>query len=200
LPFGLHREASNSHRNKNRLKEIFRHKKKGRLLEIGCGKGELLKLAKKHFNVEGIDISEYAARHIEESLGIRVDVSDIEKMELKSNHYDVVAGFNFLEHLKNPEGVVKRIYRSLKEGGIFVGSVPNNSGLIGKLFTQVTNLFDRTHLSTHPPNYWHSSFKKAQFQTIEFFGEVNFGINYNKYVRGVGWRYVSLNLMFECIK
>ena len=41
-------------------KVIKRYKKNGRLLEIGCGFGDLLKLLEKDFATFGIDISNYA--------------------------------------------------------------------------------------------------------------------------------------------
>lgn len=102
----FYREAKNSQRNRNRLREILKHKKKGKLLEIGCGKGEFLKLAMGHFDVEGMDISEYAFSYLRGILGKGIRKANIENADLKSGNYDVIVVFNLLEHLKEPRKVI----------------------------------------------------------------------------------------------
>jgi len=196
----LFRDISNSKRNKNRLKEILKYKKNGNLLEIGCGKGGFLKLATKHFAVEGIDISEYAINSIKPIFGDKVNVKNVEKSNFTQNNYDVIVVFNLLEHLKEPHLVVKKIYNSLKKNGIIVGSVPNNFGLIGRLFTQIVNILDKTHCSTYPPIYWNTLFRKMKFRRTTYFGEITTGGKFNIFIKNSFWRYVSFNLIFICKK
>ncbi len=50
------------------MEEILAHKQSGRLLEIGFGQGDFLELAQGHFDVEGMDISKYAVKTIEDDL------------------------------------------------------------------------------------------------------------------------------------
>ena len=196
----FYKEAKNSQRNRNRLREILKHKNRGKLLEIGCGKGEFLKLAMEHFDVEGMDISEYAFIYLKGILGKRIHKANIENAVLKPGNYDVIAVFNLLEHLKDPRKVIKKLHKGLKQGGIIIGSVPNNFGLIGKMATSVMNFVDRTHCSVHPPGYWHSAFEEAGFKKIYFFGEVLKNRNSNMYVKNKFWKYLSFNLVFVCRK
>lgn len=196
----FYREASDSQRNINRLKEILKYKKNGKLLEIGCGKGGFLKLATKHFDIEGMDISEYALNSARKILGDHVYGGNIETASLKSGYYDVIVVFNLLEHLKNPRAVIKKLHKGLKRGGIVIGSVPNNFGLVGKMATSAMNFVDRTHRSVYKPDYWHSAFEEAGFQKIIFFGEVLKNRNSNYYVKNRFWKYISFNLMFLCKK
>src|SRR3989344_3108313 len=190
----FYKEAKNSQRNRNRLREILKHKNRGKLLEIGCGKGEFLKLAMEHFDVEGMDISEYAFSYLKGILGKRICKANIENADLNPGKYDVIAVFNLLEHLKDPRKVIKKLHKGLKKGGIVIGSVPNNFGLIGKMATSVMNFVDRTHCSVHPPGYWHSAFEEAGFKKIYFFGEVLKNRNSNMYVKNKFWKYLSFNL------
>lgn len=190
-------EVPRSQRNRNRLKEVLKYKGGGNLLEIGHGKGGFLELAKDYFDPEGIDISKHAVSLARRSLGERVRVGDIREAELNPNFYDVVAVFNLLEHLEDPRLAIRKIYDSLKQGGLLIGSVPNNSGLIGGLSTQLINFADRTHISTFPPNYWYRSFSEIGFKDINFYGEIPIGANRSLYARGIYWRWVSANLMFE---
>lgn len=169
-------------------------------MEIGCGKGEFLKLARRHFYVEGIDISECAIISIKRLFGERVKRKNIEEEELASDKYDVIAVFNVLEHLGRPGAVIVKIHHSLTDGGIVIGSVPLNSGLMGRVHTACTNLLDRTHCSTYPPHRWCALFRNSGFEKIHFFGEVMLGRNLGLYTKGRLWRYWSLNLMFVCEK
>jgi len=187
-------------RNRNRLREVLKYKEEGRLLEVGCGKGEFLKLARSYFDVEGIEISKYAASHAKRFLGDKVEVKGIEKAELNKNHYDVVAVFNLLEHLEDPPLTIKKIYNSLKPEGVLIGSVPHNLGLVGGLATKISNVVDSTHLSTFPPSLWYALFNKVGFRSIKFFGETVVGINRSKYIKSRFWKYISATLMFVCIK
>jgi len=196
----LYKGSNDSQRNKKRIKEILRFKKDGRLFEIGCAKGEFLRTAEKYFNVSGIDISGYAINSAKKYFDGKVSVLDIRKAKLDENKYDVVAGFNLLEHMKNPDKVIKKIYDSLKKDSIFIGSVPNKSWLIGRAFTSFSNFIDRTHCSTFTPKIWNRLFTKSGFNKIIFFGEIMPTRNHCIYVKGRFWNLFSMNMVFVCIK
>lgn len=196
----LYKEENNSQRNQKRFKEIIRHKKTGKLLEIGCGEGKLLKELEKHFDIEGFDISPYAIQQAANLIGKKAHQKDIEKYFLPENHYDVIVAFNLLEHTKNPYRVIVSLQLSLKKEGILIGSVPNNSGIAGKMATNISNMIDKTHCSTHPPLIWNKYFKAASFDKILFFGEIPIGRNRSFYIKNKFWKYLSFNLMFICKK
>jgi len=195
-----HKESLNSQRNRNRLRELFGHKREGKLLEVGCGKGGFLRLAAERFDVRGIDISSYAVGAIKHVFGDRVRTADVEKKALPSAYYDVVAAFNVLEHLRGPRKVVRKIYDSLTDDGILIGSVPNNCALVGRVATALMNLFDRTHRSTYPTARWRALFQEVGFREVHLFGEITLGRNASLFVKHRPWRYVSFNLMFLCRK
>ncbi len=119
----------------------------GKLLEIGCGKGKFLKLAQKYFYATGVDISEYALERKDTSIKHQFRFFDIEGDQPLNDQYDVTATSNVLEHLANPNKAVSRILQSLQKDGLFVGSVTYNAGLLGRIHTALTNLFDWTHIS-----------------------------------------------------
>lgn len=191
-----HRELANSQRNRNRLHEVSRYRIGGKLLEIGCGQGGFLELAARDYDVSGMDISEYAVNTIKPTLGDRVRRVDVKDAGFPSAHYDVVAAFNVLEHLEHPASVVAKIDTSLRDGGILIGSVPNNSAFVGSVFTGLTNLLDSTHCSTYAPGYWRAAFREAGFRELTLFGEVTPGRNFSLFVRTNMWRHVLFNLMF----
>lgn len=196
----IYREAEYSQRNQQRLKMVTAYTQQGSLLEVGCGKAGFLRLAEQFFDVEAIDVSVYAIQAIQPHFGKRVRVSNIEHHPLPGSHYNVVAAFNILEHLSKPAKIIGRLYHSLANQGIFVGSVPNRHGLIGNIATGLGNFFDKTHVSTFTPDAWRKIMTHAGFKQVEFFGEITIGRNYCHYIRHPIWSQVSFNLMFVCRK
>jgi len=189
-----------SDRNNKRLREVITRKSGGRLIEIGCGRGSFVKLAGRYFDVEGLDVSEYAVDCARNYTGRKIRLSDIQKDPLDKKSYDVVAAFNVLEHLDETEKVVEKIHGSLKNKGFLIGSVPNNYGIIGGINTKLTNYFDRTHKFTPSPKSWFKILKKAGFKKIKFFGEITFTKNNAMYLKSNLWKYLSFNLIFICSK
>ncbi len=123
---------------------------------------------------------------------------DIEEEKTLRGQYDVIVVFNILEHLKRPEKVITKLSNSLREGGLFFGSVPFNAGLLGKLHTELTNVFDKTHVSTFPPQRWLSLLKSANFRSIQVFGESIIGGRKIVYLKDRHWRPLWFNMMFSC--
>jgi 2-polyprenyl-3-methyl-5-hydroxy-6-metoxy-1,4-benzoquinol methylase len=195
----LYREPPESQRNRGRLALLREYLSGGSLLEIGCGMGGFLRLAEKHFAVEGIDISRHAVNRIKRYFGQRVWQSDIEVQSL-SRAYNVITVFNVLEHMHRPAAVIEKLYNALENGGVLIGSVPNNFGLVGSVSTRAGNYFDRTHVSTFPPEVWRGLFERVGFGTPEFFGEVTITRAHALYLRGRFWPWLSFNLMFVCRK
>jgi len=194
------REKPNSQRIRKRLELLLSCKQAGTLLEIGVGKAGFLRLAQQHFSVEGIDISAQAVEALIPHFGERVRRADVEAHSLPHQRYDAIAIFNVLEHLRRPAAVIARLHRALNPGGVVIGSMPNNYGLVGGLSTRLGNYFDRTHCSTFPPVVWRGLFQQAGFARIQFFGELTIGRNAALYLRGPLWPHLAFNLMFACHK
>lgn len=194
----LRRQCLHSRRNRDRLKEVLSHKKDGTLLDVGFGNGNLLLLASPHFDVYGIDISKDAFDELDNVFKGKLTVGNISEADLKEECYDVITAFNVLEHMEDPGASLKKIFRSLKIDGLLIGSVPNNSCLIGRASAFIGKYcFDRSHVSLFEPGKWLDIFKKADFRDISFFGEFALNANASFYIRGHHWKLISNNLMFS---
>ena len=194
------RKVRHAQRDCKRLREVLSRKSRGRLLEIGCGQGRFLELASQHFEAWGVDASAYAVSRVPESLQPKVRVGDVEAMDLGRSCYDAVAAFNVLEHLHRPQSVLARVRRALRPGGLLIGSVPNRAKVVGRIFSEVSTVVDRTHVSVLTTKRWHQLFRDAGYKRIECFGEIPFGPNVCVYLRSPVWRHLALNLMFVCWK
>lgn len=130
------------------------------VLEIGCGCGALLGYIKGQYpnaEVYGVEIMEGAAR-IAAHMG-EVLCGDIEKMELpwKTEYFDYVIMGDVLEHLMDPEAVLKKLRGHLKTGGHILASMPNMKHytvllplLRWDLFPYAdSGILDRTHVKMY---------------------------------------------------
>ena len=66
-------------------------------------------------------------------------VIDLERLELESEHYDVVVCVNVLEHARDPLSVFPVVWQALRSGGVFVLAIPNVVSVKG-LVTRVTQV------------------------------------------------------------
>lgn len=117
------------------LEEIERARgasiKDAAVLDIGCGWGLTLKfLAARGAKGYGFDPSTEAVDWCR-SQGLDVVQGGVNRLDhFNEKRFDVVLMQNVLEHLKDPETVVRGVYEILKPGGIFVCAVPNDFSVL----------------------------------------------------------------------
>jgi SAM-dependent methyltransferase len=114
---------------------------KGRLLDIGAGRGELLHVAQDAgWSATGIEPSEPFARHAASFSGAEIRREPVENCGFREGSFDVVVMGSVLEHLYNPDETVREIARILRPGGALYVDVPNEAGLyfrVGNLYQKV---------------------------------------------------------------
>lgn len=102
----------------------------GRLVDIGSGRGELLRAARElGWQVTGIEPSASFAEHARQYSGAKVLTEPIEKCDLPSGDFDVAVLSGVLEHLLNPDETIRTIAGILRYGGALYLDVPNEQGL-----------------------------------------------------------------------
>jgi SAM-dependent methyltransferase len=93
-----------------------------RILDLGCGAGELAGLFREH-DYLGLDLSRrYIAYARERFGGMRFGVSDAAALPLRNDSCDRVLVFGVLHHMDDPlaQRVVLEIARVLRPGGLFL--------------------------------------------------------------------------------
>lgn len=104
--------------------------KRGRLLDIGAGRGEMLAAARQAgWEAVGIEPSDSFAAHAEKNSGAEVRREPIEHCGFASESFDAVILSGVLEHLYNPDETIQEIARVLRPGGALFVDVPNEVGL-----------------------------------------------------------------------
>jgi len=118
---------------KRRIKEIKEYKSNGNLLDVGCGIGTFLRLAKEEgFEIFGTEISDYACKYVKDNLKIDVFRGNLEEANFPPVSFDVVTIWHTLEHLPNPKAILKEINRIIKKDGLLVIAAPNLNNFIMK--------------------------------------------------------------------
>jgi len=115
------------------LADLESFAEKGRLLEIGCGTGLMLEIARQSgWDVTGVELSEYAANHAR-SHGLEVHTGVVQETDLPVESYDVVLMLDLLEHVPNPLELFESVGRLLKPGGLVYIVTPNTGSVSAKI-------------------------------------------------------------------
>ena len=120
----------------DKVKETMRFKKKGMLLDIGCGQGGFLQqMQQQGFEVHGLDLSPAACQLASEKVGKdNIFEGDLFSVNLAGRCYDVVTLWHVIEHLSNPVKALRRIRALLKDDGLLVICCPDFSSWLRSIF------------------------------------------------------------------
>lgn len=91
-----------------------------KLLDLGCGTGFMIDIAKRHVSeIHGVDITTAMMDRIDRSgdCAIELHVADACTFREGSGSFDMVTGYSFLHHLFDVEPVLQTAYAALKSGG-----------------------------------------------------------------------------------
>lgn len=101
---------------------------KGRVLEVGCGGGGMIKAIKLYrpdLEAYGCDISQKEIKIAKQKPeGVKFLLGDVYQLPFADNCFGAVIVFDLLEHLEKPKKALREIYRILKPGGLFHSYTP----------------------------------------------------------------------------
>ena len=146
----------------DRLRFIKKFKKKGSLLDFGCGTGEFINFAKKQFKVNAFDFSLELSKFVEVNYNIKT-FSNLEKLKKK---FDVITLYDVLEHVENPVQLLKRLNNNLKKNGIIIVYSPNKNSLGFDILGSDSNLCTAPFHLTYFNNQTIGKFLKKKFKIV----------------------------------
>ncbi len=110
---------------KNKLSIADANTNKGKLLDIGCGIGDFLLIAKNSgWEVTGVEPSLHANDISEKRLESRIYKS-IDELKDEKLFFDLITMWHVLEHVPDLNAQTDFLYQVLKPGGKLVVAVPN---------------------------------------------------------------------------
>jgi len=104
-----------------------KYKKKGKILDLGCGTGEFLVAAKEcGHDVYGIDISAPMVEHVNNNLQIQAKAGQFQDLDLSDwGEFDVIFSSHVIEHIPCPNVWMECFNKYLKKDGILLLNIPN---------------------------------------------------------------------------
>jgi 2-polyprenyl-3-methyl-5-hydroxy-6-metoxy-1,4-benzoquinol methylase len=112
------------------IRRIKSFQPRGRLLDIGCGLGILLDVARSEgFDVAGVEVSPYASAAARDRFNLDVRTGLLPKVGLSDEEFDVIIFNHVLEHEPNFWTDLAEAKCLLKPNGLLVVGTPNFDSL-----------------------------------------------------------------------
>ena len=148
------------------LAKRYNLKKESKILEMGCGRGELLnEFTKLGMNGCGIDLSDFAKDYCNNA---EIKVVDISKdpVPYLDNSFDIVFSKSFIEHFYYPEEIFKEAYRILKPSGILINLTPEWNYIYKSFYDDYTHRTPFTKKSLEDIHHV-TGFKNVEVQSFK---------------------------------
>jgi len=153
-----------------RCRFVTRHKRAGRLLDVGCAMGTFLLGMRKQANwtVAGVELNQAVARLASERHGLDIFPGTLEEAAYPDASFDAVTLWDVLEHLHDPRHGLQEIHRILRSDGVVVIRVPNLASWDAKLFgSRWAGLDAPRHLYIFTPEILSALLEKAGFRVVD---------------------------------
>lgn len=152
---------------------LIRHDSK--VLEVGCATGYMSQILKEKMgcSIIGIEIDEIAANEAQKYCD-KIILGNIEHIDFDEyfldQEFDYIIFADVLEHLLDPETILKKCQRVLKNEGAILSSIPNISHsaislnlLRGNFNYNRIGLLDETHVKLYTKKSIYTLFEKSGF-------------------------------------
>lgn len=95
-----------------------------KILDAGCGNGNLIAHLSQFGQVTGIDASKEAVDFCQKEHSAYVQQALIQKTPFSDNAFDFILCVDTIEHIEDDFGAMRELYRILKTGGFLIITVP----------------------------------------------------------------------------
>ncbi len=113
------------------LDKIEETKRPGRVLDIGCGTGLFLSVARRRgWEPFGVDESIEATSHARDHFGLDPWVGEFETFSAEGKDFDLITGWDVIEHSRDPVALMRSARRCLAPGGVVALSTPNQHSIL----------------------------------------------------------------------
>jgi len=152
------------------LSEIRRYHglERGRLLEVGCGEGDLLVLAKGDgWQITGVEYSAAACEKARQRLNSNeVRSGELSEVGFAAGQFDLCVISDVLEHVRSPLGLLQEIHRVLKPGGTLFVATPSIDSWSARFLRQKWMEFKTEHLAYFDRQTLQTALFKAGFRDV----------------------------------
>jgi SAM-dependent methyltransferase len=143
---------------------LLKYKSGGRLLDVGCSTGDFLRIARQHYDVEGVELSRWSAG-VAKARGLRIHECRLSELPF-DKCYDVITLWGVIEHLENPKVEIGNAYRLLKEGGILCIWTGNIDSSVARILGKKWWYFMGQHIQYFSANSLNNLMIKAGYEKV----------------------------------
>ena len=116
-------------------RELILNGRNMRVLDIGCATGALLAwLRERGWETTGLEISGPQAEYARQKKGLDIRSVPLENNKFPDGTFEVVWASHLIEHLNDPAGMLREVWRILAPKGRFLVTTPNVAGFQARLF------------------------------------------------------------------
>ncbi len=142
--------------------------KRGKLLDCGAATGFLMEVAAEiGFDAYGVELSEYGAGEIAKRFGRdHVFQGEIEQATFAPGSFDVVTMYDYLEHVRDPERVLRRARELLAPGGVLSITTPSTGSFTHHVMGRHWSHYKLEHLYYFGPDSLARLLERAGFHRV----------------------------------
>ena len=134
-----------------------------RLLDVGCGTGDLLALASaRGLEAYGVDLNELAIERARDTVpDARLHRGVLDDKPFPSVTFDAITMFDFIEHARDPEQEIRAAAARLAPGGRLVISTPRVDSVTRRLTGRSWPQYREEHLTYFSANGIHALMQRV---------------------------------------
>lgn len=141
------------------------YRKTNKLIDVGCGIGYFLEVAKKRgWEIYGTEFTEEAVKICEDK-GANMQLGVLDPDNYDSESFDVICSFEVIEHINNPRVELGNFNKLLRTGGLVYCTTPNFNAVERFQLGADWNVIGYPeHLSYYTPKTLKRVFAESGFQ------------------------------------
>lgn len=150
-------------------------RERSRLMEIGCGSGFFLREALRlgFREVWGVEPSTEAISKADADVRRTIRAGLYSEETFPASHFDVICGFQVLDHTPDPAGVLLACMKDLRPGGVALFINHDCGGLSNRLLGELSPIIDVEHTVLFDKRTMRRIFEKCGFVVQEVFSVRN---------------------------
>lgn len=154
------------------LDKLEPFRKTNRLIDVGCGIGFFLSVAKQRgWEVYGTEYTDEAVK-ICSAKGIEMKKGSLNPENYPPDFFDVVTSFQVIEHINTPKDEIKKFNQILRSGGVCYITTPNIKSVVHSYLGNQWNVICYPeHLSYFSPKTLAKTFRECGFKKKELLAQ-----------------------------